>query len=122
MFILSYVKLAGWVVGFILLALGCFELYHMGYDKAESLYKAQLQAISDASAREVAKEKDANSTALKTALKQVDDLQAENDNLNKELSDADVKAAADFNAKRPSLGVDSVRRLNTLGKHHKATP
>lgn len=100
------------------LAFGSFELYHKGYDSAQNLYRAQLEAISAASAREVTKEKDANSTALSEALKQVQSLQEENDNLNKELSDADVQAMADHNAQRKCLGVDSVRRLNAPSKHH----
>lgn len=100
------------------LAFGSFTIYHSGYDKAERFYKAQLQAISDASAREVAREKEVNAVAVSEALKQVQSLQEENDNLNKELSDADVQAFKDRDAQHKCLGTDSVRRLNSISKHH----
>lgn len=116
MFILSEFKAFFSLIIVGMLGLGCFYIYHKGYDSAQSLYEGRLQAIAASTAREVAKEQEANQAAIKTTLAQLTNLQVENDNLNKELSDADVKAAADFNAKRACLGVASVRRLNVLGK------
>lgn len=100
------------------IAFGEVKVYDAGYNSAQRACESRLQAIRDASAREVAKEKDANSLALSEALKQVTQLQQENDNLNKELSDADVQAFKDHDAQRKCLSLSSVRRINSIGKHH----
>lgn len=116
--ILTYLKIGVAVILLGGVIFGEVKIYDAGYNSAQRACESRLQAIKDASAREVAKEQEVNQKALSEAHKQVSQLQEENDNLNKELSDADVQAFKDHDAQRKCLGVDSVRRINSIGRKH----
>ena len=110
--LLTYIRIAG-VLG-VLAVVGYVEVktYNAGYNSAKTYYERVLTAIREAAATEVAKEKEANAEAVKTAQEAIAKLQTDNDTLTKALKDADVAAAKDANAKRIAIGSASVQRLN----------
>ncbi len=109
----TYLRLG--VVGVLLLLVGYgeYKVYEMGYHSAQTRYEAQLAAIKAASDAEQLKEAKANSDALKATGDAITKLEDETDDTKQDAADA----AKDVNAKRPALGVASVRRLNHLSSN-----
>ena len=91
------------------------RVYDKGYNAAEVKYQTQIEQIKNASALELARQKQANDVAQAITAQDTKTLTDTIYNLNQELIDETVLAAKDTNANRPSLDASSVRRLNGLG-------
>lgn len=107
------------VLAIVLLAVGFIEIkiYSFGYNKASAKYLQELAVIQKETDLEIAKEAAANKTALLNANKQIEDLNTEQDNLNKELTDNDEAIAKDRASANKCLAAASLHRLNAISGH-----
>lgn len=79
-------------------------------------YSLGVQHEQVKAAKERERIHDENLEALSASRRRIAELDAANAKLEDEARKADDEAAADPNAARVSLGVDSVRRLNRIGR------
>lgn len=115
-------KWVGYVIASLLLAVaiwwGVSAIYNNGYDAAATKYKAEISELKAAAVTarnaELERQVAANNAAKEREAARIAEMQAQADQLAKQIEELQREASQDPDAGRTALGAPSVQRINKV--------
>ncbi|MGO6737111.1 hypothetical protein ACC732_04420 [Rhizobium ruizarguesonis] len=110
--------LLGALAALTLLLTACWYIDHKGYARAEAYHKAEIVELKAAAVTardaEVERQAAANNAAKAREAARIADMQAEADQLAKQIEELQREASEDPDAGRTAIGAPSVQRINKV--------